>query len=164
MRSALETPLSRRSYPSGQTSAFVMKALLKYLDANKGKAVSEQWLKSIHALRDDLEDETRAMPLTTLHRALQRFAEAASREAIGEMWNHLIAPDNLGVWMRILRGTIVARCIRSTEQISGGGDDIPKEFRDEGVDHYIATPLLDRRGCSPGHRRCRDHVRLGPVA
>jgi serine/threonine-protein kinase len=107
MRSALETPLSRRSYPAGQTSAFVMKALLKYLDATKGKAVSEQWLKSIHVLRDDLEDETRPMPLTTLHRALQRFAEAASREAIGEMWSHLIAPDNLGVWMRILRGTIV---------------------------------------------------------
>ena len=107
MRSALETPLSRRSYPAGQTSAFVMKALLKYLDANKGKGVSEQWLKSIHVLRDDLDDETRPMPLTTLHRALQRFAEAASREAIGEMWSHLIAPDNLGVWMRILRGTIV---------------------------------------------------------
>jgi hypothetical protein len=107
MRSALETPLSRRSYPAGQTSAFVMKALLRYLDANKGTGVSEQWLKSIHVLRDDLDDETRPMPLTTLHRALQRFAEAASREAIGEMWSHLIAPDNLGVWMRILRGTIV---------------------------------------------------------
>ncbi len=107
MRSALETPLSRRSYPAGQTSAFVIKALLKYLDAHKGKGVSEQWLKTIHVERDDLDDETRAMPLTTLHRALQRFAEAASREAIGEMWDQLIAPDNLGVWMRILRGTVV---------------------------------------------------------
>jgi eukaryotic-like serine/threonine-protein kinase len=84
-----------------------MKALLKYLDANKGTGVSEQWLKSIHVLRDDLDDETRPMPLTTLHHALQRFAEAVSREAIVEIWNHLIAPDNLGVWMRILRGTIV---------------------------------------------------------
>ena len=107
MRSAHETPLSRRSYPAGQTSAFVMKALLKYLDANKGRGVSEQWLKAIHVLRDDLDDETRPMPLTTLHRALQRFSDAASREAIAEMWSHLIAPDNLGVWMRILRGTIV---------------------------------------------------------
>jgi serine/threonine-protein kinase len=107
MRPVNETPLSRRSYPAGQTSAFVMKALLKYLDANKGRGVSEQWLKSIHVLRDDLDDETRPMPLNTLHRALQKFAEAASRDAIGEMWSHLIAPDNLGVWMRILRGTIV---------------------------------------------------------
>jgi hypothetical protein len=107
MRPALETPLSRRSYPAGQTSAFVMKALVKYLDAKKGTGVSEQWLKSIHVLRDDLDDETRPMPLTTLHRALQRFVEVTSREAIGEMWNYLIAPDNLGVWMRILRGTIV---------------------------------------------------------
>jgi hypothetical protein len=101
------SPLNRRSYPAGQTSAFVMKALLKFLDAQKGRAASEQWLKAIHVERDDLDDETRPMPLTTLHRALQRFAEAVSRDAIGEVWNHLIAPDNLGVWMRILRGTIV---------------------------------------------------------
>ena len=107
MRPANESPLSRRSYPAGQTSAFVMKALLKHLDANKGRGVAEQWLKSIHVERDDLDDETRPMPLTTLHRALQRFSELTSREAIGEIWDKLIAPDNLGVWMRVLRGTIV---------------------------------------------------------
>ena len=101
------SPLNRRSYPSGQTSAFVMKALLRYLDMHKGRAASEAWLKAIHVVREDFEDETRPMPLTTLHRALQRFSEAVSREAIGEAWIHLIAPDNLGVWMRILRGTIV---------------------------------------------------------
>ena len=104
---ASESPLNRRSYPSGQTSAFVMKALLKYLDTAKGRPASDQWLKGIHVQRDDLYDETRPHPLTTRHRALQRFAELASREAIGDIWSYLIAPDNLGVWMRILRGTIV---------------------------------------------------------
>jgi serine/threonine-protein kinase len=99
--------LNRRSYPAGQTSAFTMKALLKHLDVHKGKASSEAWLKSIHVERDDLEDETRPLPLTTLHRALQAFVAVASREAIGDSWGNLIAPDNLGMWMRILRGTIV---------------------------------------------------------
>jgi serine/threonine-protein kinase len=84
-----------------------MKAILVHLDGLKGKSVAEQWLKAIRVERDDLEDETRAMPLTTLHRALQRFTEVASREAIGDIWDKLIAPDNLGVWMRVLRGTIV---------------------------------------------------------
>jgi serine/threonine-protein kinase len=107
MRTANESPLSRRSYPAGQTSAFVMKALLKHLDALKGKSIADGWLKAIHVERDDLEDETRAMPLTTLHRALQRFVDLCSREAIGDIWDKLIAPDNLGVWMRVLRGTIV---------------------------------------------------------
>ena len=51
-----------------------MKALLKHLDAVKGRVASEQWLKTIHVQRDDLDDETRPMPLTTLHRALQAFA------------------------------------------------------------------------------------------
>jgi serine/threonine-protein kinase len=84
-----------------------MKALLKYLDAEKGKAAAEQWLKTIRVERDDLEDETRAMPLGTLHKALRAFVDASSRDAITGAWAHLIAPDNLGVWMRVLRGTIV---------------------------------------------------------
>jgi hypothetical protein len=105
---AQELPLlNRRSYPAGQTSAFAMKALLKHLDAVKGKTVGDAWLKTIHVQRDDLDDETRPMPLTTLHRALQAFAELINRDAIGQISAHLIAPDNLGVWMRILRGTIV---------------------------------------------------------
>jgi hypothetical protein len=84
-----------------------MKALLKHLDGVKGRAASETWLKTIRVQRDDLDDETRPMPLTTLHRALQAFAEVTSRDAIGEISAHLIAPDNLGMWMRILRGTVV---------------------------------------------------------
>ena len=99
--------MNRRSYPSGQTSAFMMKALLKHFDAEKGHATSEAWLKTIRVERDDLEDETRAMPLTTLHRALQGFADQMGRDAITRVWSLLVAPDNLGMWMRILRGTIV---------------------------------------------------------
>ena len=52
-----------------------------------------------------LDDETRRLPLTTFHQALRAFAEVTSREAIADTWQHLIADDNLGVWMRAIRGT-----------------------------------------------------------
>jgi len=37
--------------------------------------------------------------------ALAAFAEATSRSGIRALWPRLIAPYNLGVWMRVLRGT-----------------------------------------------------------
>ena len=44
-------------------------------------------------------------PSSALHRALVAFAEVASREAIPRAWKYLVAPDSLGVWVRVLRGT-----------------------------------------------------------
>jgi hypothetical protein len=85
----------------------MIKALLKYLDAEKGRAVTEAWLKTIRMERDDLDDETRPTPLIAVHRAMAAFAEIVSRDAIALVWPYLIAPDNLGVWMRVLRGTII---------------------------------------------------------
>jgi serine/threonine-protein kinase len=85
----------------------MVKALLKYLDAERGRAVSEAWLKGFKAERDDLDDETHPMPLVQVHSALVAFAELTSRDAIPSAWPYFIAPDNLGVWMRILRGTMI---------------------------------------------------------
>ena len=79
--------------------------MLRALEAAKGTALADAWLKSIRMVRDDLEDETRTVPLAALHGALRAFSEATSREAIRDLWRHLVAPDNLGVWMRVLRGT-----------------------------------------------------------
>jgi serine/threonine-protein kinase len=126
-----------------------MKALLKYLDLAKGRAASEAWLKAIHVERDDFEDETRPMPLTTLHRALQRFAEASSREAILEAWHHLIAPDNLGVWMRILRGTIVP------------ADAFAR--LDSSDSEYGRTTRWETIETSPGFWRGRVHIAHDPA-
>ena len=102
------SPVNRRSFPSGQTSTAMLKAMLHALELEKGAAFGDTWLKSIRMVRDDLEDETRNVPLVAMHTALVAFAEAAGRPAIPVLWRHLVAPDNLGIWMRVLRGTTAA--------------------------------------------------------
>ncbi len=81
------------------------KALLKQVEAAQGSAAADVWLRGLRTERDDLEDETRPMPLEALHTALKAFADVLSRDAIPSVWPYLIAPDNLGGWMRVLRGT-----------------------------------------------------------
>jgi hypothetical protein len=98
-------PMNRRSFPTGQTTMALLKALLRTLSAEKGVAVADAWLRGIRMIRDDLEDETRLLPLPTMHRALASFADIASRDAIPRASKFLIAPDGLGVWVRVLRGT-----------------------------------------------------------
>jgi hypothetical protein len=83
----------------------MVKALERALAAQRGAPIADSWLRSIRMTRSDLDDETRVVPLPALHRALLAFVELASREAIPEVWKHLVAPDNLGVWVRVLRGT-----------------------------------------------------------
>jgi serine/threonine-protein kinase len=97
--------VNRTSFPAGQVSACFVKALLLYLDAVKGTAAADRWLDEIRMRRDDLEDETRGLPLFTHHTALKAFVAASSREAIEETWRYLIGSENLAFWMRVLRGT-----------------------------------------------------------
>ena len=97
--------MNRRSFPIGQTSSALLKALLRTLSAENGPAVADSWLRAIRMVRDDLADETRPVPLSTVHRALVIFAELASREAIPRASRELVARDNLGAWVRVLRGT-----------------------------------------------------------
>ncbi|MBK6690758.1 MAG: serine/threonine protein kinase [Myxococcales bacterium] len=97
--------MNRTSFPSGQVSACFVKALLLFLEAERGTAVTDEWLKAIKMLRDDLEDETRGLPLTSHRDALREFVSRTSRETVAETWRFIIASENLGFWMRILRGT-----------------------------------------------------------
>ena len=83
----------------------MLKALFRALAVEKGTAVAETWLRAIRMERDDILDETRQVPLSALHRSLVVFAELASRDAIAKVTSHLVEPDNLGVWVRLLRGT-----------------------------------------------------------
>jgi tRNA A-37 threonylcarbamoyl transferase component Bud32 len=83
----------------------MIKALLKHLDAESGRAVADAWLKTIRTERDDLEDETRQIPLSSLHAALAAFVGVASRDAVSQACAFLVARDNLGGWTRVLRGT-----------------------------------------------------------
>ena len=97
--------MNRRSYATGQMSAAFLKALHRTIAAEKSAAAAETWLRGIRMLKADLDDETRMVPLPTVHRALVVFSELASRDAIPRAWKHLVAPDNLGIWVRVLRGT-----------------------------------------------------------
>jgi serine/threonine-protein kinase len=97
--------VNRRSFPNGQAPAALLKALLRMLTEEKGAVVADVWLRNVRLLRDDLDDETRMMPLASIHRALSAFVELASRDAIPRASRLLVAPDSLGVWVRVLRGT-----------------------------------------------------------
>jgi hypothetical protein len=100
-----QSAMNRRSFPAAQTSSAMLKALVRYLSAEKSASAADAWLRGIGMVPDDLEDETRQVPLAALHRALVAFAEVASRDAVPRMSKYLILPDSLGVWVRILRGT-----------------------------------------------------------
>jgi serine/threonine-protein kinase len=98
--------VNRRSYfPAGQTIAAKLKWLALTLDAKKGKAATDEWLEKLGVARDDLDDETRPMPLAKLHRGLQGFVEIASREDLRDGAEAFAAPEMAGAWMRVLRGT-----------------------------------------------------------
>jgi protein kinase-like protein len=83
----------------------MIKALLRALTTERGAGAADAWLRSIRMVRDDLEDETRMLPLPTLHHALVTFAELGMRDAISRTTRYLVEPDVLGVWVRVLRGT-----------------------------------------------------------
>jgi serine/threonine-protein kinase len=97
--------MNRRNYPTGQASTALLKSMHRALGQEKGASVAEAWLRAIRMVRSDLDDETRLVPLPSLHRALVAFADLGSRELIPRLWTHLVAPDNLGLWVRVLRGT-----------------------------------------------------------
>ncbi|MDB4942500.1 MAG: serine/threonine protein kinase, partial [Labilithrix sp.] len=92
------------TFPTGQTSASKIKALLLCLEAKKGAKAADAWLASLRLGRPDLADETRLLPLAALHGALKSFEEIAPG-ALAESGPYLVAPENLGTWARLLRGT-----------------------------------------------------------
>jgi hypothetical protein len=94
----------RHTYPSGQTSASKIKALLLCLEAKKGKKPADVWLGRLRLTRPDLDDETRLLPLAALRDAVKAFTEELP-DALGDVAPYLVAQENLGTWARILRGT-----------------------------------------------------------
>ena len=95
---------ARHSFPSGQTSASRLKALLACLEAEKGSAAAEAWLAKVRLTRTDLDDETKLLPLVALHAALVAFLVQLPG-GLDRIAPYLATRDNLGVWARVLRGT-----------------------------------------------------------
>src|ERR1700716_1427565 len=71
--SSLPLLMRRRNFPTGQASTAMLKALLRTIVAEKSQSASEAWLRAIRMGRADLDDETRMIPLPTLHHALVAF-------------------------------------------------------------------------------------------
>lgn len=94
----------RHTFPTGQTSASKIKALLLCLEAKRGAKAADAWLEDLRLGRADLDDETRLLPLGALHSALEAFLKELP-EGMNALGPYLVAPDNLGVWARVLRGT-----------------------------------------------------------
>ncbi|MFO0676362.1 MAG: serine/threonine-protein kinase [Polyangiaceae bacterium] len=146
--------MNRRSFPSGQSSTLLPKALLRYLEANRGPAEADAWLKGLGLSRDELEDETRPIPLTSVHQAIKGFAQVTSRDAIADVWKYMVLPDVLGAWMRVLRGTSAPR--EAFAQLDASESEYGRTMRWETLDagddfwrgrmHVLHDPTLESDG------------------
>jgi serine/threonine-protein kinase len=94
----------RSNYPSGTASSALLKALHAYVRRQKGTAAADAWLKALRLEDAELVDETRPVPLSTIHRALALFVQTASKAEIERVWTELVAADNLGAYLRVVRG------------------------------------------------------------
>jgi serine/threonine-protein kinase len=83
----------------------MLKAMLKHLDSAKRPEEVDAWLEKTRMERHDFEDESRTVPIARLHFALRAFVDIAGQGAVDECAVHLLAPDNLGNWTRMLRGS-----------------------------------------------------------
>jgi serine/threonine protein kinase len=135
---------ARHTYPSGQTSASRLKALLACLETERGSAAGDAWLAKVRLARGDLEDETRLLPLAALHDAIEAFLEVLP-DGLERLAPYLAARDNLGVWARVLRGT------RAPEEAFARLESADSE--------HGRTTRWERIASGPGHWRGR--VRLG---
>lgn len=131
-------------FPSGQTRASRLKALLSCLEAEQGVAAADAWLASLRLARTDFEDETRLLPLVAFHSALVSLAKKrpGTLERSGP---YLAAHDNLGVWARVLR------VARSPEEAF--------ERIESSESEYGRTTRWERIEGRPGYWRGR--VRIG---
>src|SRR5215510_11861447 len=93
------------TFPPGDTTASRIKALVLWVGRTKDRAAATALVRDVGIDAEYLQDETRSVPVATWHKALTLFAERYGREAIRDTWIGVIAPENLGVWTRVLRGT-----------------------------------------------------------
>ncbi len=146
--------MAGRSYPSGYAYGGILKALLKYLEATKGRSVVDGWLAATRTERRDLTDESRVVSLTRLHGALKAFVEQAGRGSIDEAALYLLAPDNLGAWSRLLRGSTSP--VEAFDRLDANDTEVSPTIRWEtlhrsptswrGRAHLVHDPSLETDG------------------
>ncbi|MBX3230082.1 MAG: serine/threonine protein kinase [Labilithrix sp.] len=139
---------ARHSFPPGHTSAARLKALLACLESEKGAAAAEAWLGKLRLARNDLEDETRNLPLVALRSALDAFVERVP-DGIEKSATFLAARDNLGGWARMLRG------IRAPEEAFAR--------MDAGESEHGRTTRWETLESRPGYWKGRVHLTHDPA-
>ncbi len=97
--------MTRRLFPAGRASASKVKALILDLARARSSEFVDEFLDSVGLHAADIDDETRLIPLATVHKALKRFVELEGQAALPRAAAQLLHKDNLGIWTRILRGT-----------------------------------------------------------
>jgi len=98
--------MARVTYPPGDTTASRIKSLVLWVAKNHGRAAADALIREIRIDAEYLEDETRPVPVSSWYKALLAFAAKYGKESIRETWTGVIDQENLGVWTRVLRGTI----------------------------------------------------------
>ena len=94
-----------------------------WLERSRGRAEADALLGAVKLSRADIESETRAIGVAVWHRAVEAFAGRWGRDTLLDTWTGVIDPSNLGVWMRVLRGTTDPE--GALRQLDGlGGDEI----------------------------------------
>lgn len=138
---------ARHTYPSGQTRASRLKALLSCLEAEKGSVAAEAWLAKLRLARGDLEDETRLLPLIALHSAILAFGKLLP-DGLDRTAPYFAARDNLGVWARVLRAA------RSPEEAF--------ERIESSDSEYGRTTRWEKIEARPGYWRGRVRINHDP--
>ncbi|MCS6901774.1 MAG: serine/threonine-protein kinase [Myxococcales bacterium] len=116
--------MHRSSFPAGETSISRIKTLILHLQITRSQLDADALLSALQLSREDLEDETRPVGVALWHRAAELFVERHGRDALVETWPGVLAPENLGVWTRVLRGAESPQ--DAFRQIDGMGTE---EFR-----------------------------------
>ena len=98
--------MAQVKYPPGDTTASRIKSLVLWIRKARDKAAADAFMREIRIDSEYLDDETRPLPVARWHKALVAFAAKFGQGAIRETWNGIVDPENLGVWTRVLRGTV----------------------------------------------------------
>lgn len=96
--------MHRPPHTAGETTISRIKTLVIYLVAAGKRSEANALLEELQLAQEDLEDETHPVGVLLWHKALQFFTERLGTEKLLETWSSVLAPENLGVWTRVLRG------------------------------------------------------------
>jgi len=96
--------MQRFSYPAGETTTSRIKTLVLHLETARGSADADALLSAVQMAREDLDDETRPIGVALWYTAAEVFCARHGRDELLATWKSVIAPENLGVWTRVLRG------------------------------------------------------------